>query len=312
MTQHRTPLRYPGGKQKLTPFVIELLKSNNLIGGHYVEPYAGGAGVAMELLIAGYVKRVHLNDSSLPIYAFWKSITSQPEEFCRRISSASLSIGEWRKQREILRNPTNHDLIDLGFSTFYLNRCNRSGVLTGGVIGGLSQTGPWKIDARFPKKELIKRVETIGEKADAIVLRNWDAEKFLRNHVSKLSRQTLIYCDPPYFEKSSRLYLDHYIESDHQRISETIQTDLIHKWIVSYDGAPEILKYYKPRRKFVYDLQYNASRAYKGREVFIFSDDLLIPEASSLPFINIGLSENKKLFRLRKESFLARGSSNHA
>lgn len=299
MSQHRTPLRYPGGKQKLTPFIFELLKCNELIGGHYVEPYAGGAGVAIELLVSGFVERIHLNDSSVQVYSFWKAITSDPDEFCRRISRASLSIKEWKKQREVMREPENHDLMDVGFSTFYLNRCNRSGVLSGGAIGGLEQKGEWKLDARFPKKELIKRIEVIGERASRITLHNWDAEKFLLKHVSKLPAQTLIYCDPPYFEKSSRLYLDRYDEADHKHISDTIQNSVLHKWVVSYDKAPKILKYYKQRRKFIYDLQYNASRVYKGREVFVFSDDLLIPRTSSLSFVDVALRRSHRLPRFK-------------
>jgi DNA adenine methylase len=291
MSQHKTPLRYPGGKQKLTPFILEVLETNNLLGGHYVEPYAGGAGVAIELLINKNVECIHLNDSSYPIYAFWKSIKSEPEAFCRRISRVGLNIDEWRKQKSILQNPTEHDEISVGFATFYLNRCNRSGVLTGGVIGGLDQQGQWKIDARFPRNELIKRVEAIGDRAKSIRLRNWDAERFIREYIPRLPDTTLVYCDPPYYERSRGLYLDKYAQDDHQHISKVIQTALHLPWIVSYDGVEQILQYYKPRKKFLYNLQYNAAKAYKGTEVFIFSDKVKIPKTSSLPFINESLKK---------------------
>mgnify|MGYP000854491362 CR=1 FL=1 len=286
MSKYRTPLRYPGGKQRLTPFIAELLTENELVGGHYVEPYAGGAGVAFDLLIDDFVSHIYLNDSSMPIYAFWKSVISNPDELCRRILNASLNVEEWKKQRDILRNPNEHDEIDLGFSTLYLNRCNRSGVLTGGVIGGLSQTGEWKMDARFPRNELIRRIEVIASKRDAITLRNWDAEKFILEYVPDLPSNTLVYCDPPYFLQSRGLYLNHYKEQDHARVAKVIQEQLSKKWVVSYDNAEEILSYYRERRKFVYYLQYNASRAYKGQEVFIFSDDLAIPSHSSLSYID--------------------------
>ena len=167
MSKFRTPLRYPGGKQKLAPFIAEVIKANGLEGGEYAEPYAGGAGVAIELLLSGLVSKVHLNDSSYPIYAFWRSILKNPELFCRKISGASLTIEEWKRHRQILKNPKDHELIDLGFSAFFLNRCNRSGILTAGVIGGLSQTGQWHMDARFPRNELIRRIELIATKKGA-------------------------------------------------------------------------------------------------------------------------------------------------
>lgn len=290
MSQNKTPLRYPGGKQRLTPFIYELLAANGLEGGNYVEPYAGGAGVAMELLISGRMRTVHLNDSSLPIYAFWQASVNHTEEFCNRISRSVLTVDEWRRQREILRHPTEHDEIDLGFATFYLNRTNRSGVLSAGVIGGLDQSGKWKMDARFPRNELIRRIELIGSFSTAIHLSNLDAEQFITEYIPTLPEDTLVYCDPPYFEKASRLYLNHYAPGDHERIATIIQNQGNRRWVVSYDAVSQILGYYAARRKFLYSLQYNAGRAYKGNEVFVFSDNLVVPRTSSLPYIATALT----------------------
>ncbi|MDN7597799.1 DNA methyltransferase [Burkholderia multivorans] len=294
MAQNRTPLRYPGGKQKLTPFVLELLKANDLEGGHYVEPYAGGAGVAMELLADGHVEHVHLNDSSYHVYSFWRSMLDHTDDFCSRISRSLLNVDEWKMHREILRHPEDHSEFEVGFATFYLNRTNRSGVLSGGVIGGLDQSGKWKIDARFPRNELITRIELIASMRESITLHNLDAEKFFATCVKGLPKKSLIYCDPPYFEKASRLYLNHYDPEDHGRIAKTIQKIKRVKWVVSYDGVAPILEYYSERRKFLYQLQYNASRAYKGSEVFIFSDNTVIPRRSSLPYIAKALRSNSQ------------------
>jgi DNA adenine methylase len=286
MGRYRTPLRYPGGKQRLAPFIAELLIHNDLVGGHYVEPYAGGAGVALELLLDGMVSHIHLNDSALPIYAFWRSVVLHPDEMCRRIASASLNVAEWRRRREVVKDPTGHDEVEVGFSTLYLNRCNRSGVLSGGLIGGVGQTGPWNMDARFPRNELVRRIELIAARRDAISLANWDAERFIVDHVPDLPSETLVYCDPPYFTKNSRLYLDRYQQSDHARVAGIIQQRLSHRWVVSYDDAPEIWAYYEGRRAFAYYLQYSALRPREGREVFIFSDDLQVPTRSSLANVN--------------------------
>jgi DNA adenine methylase len=290
MIRYRTPLRYPGGKQKLTPFINEILETNDLIDGQYVEPYAGGAGVAIELLLSGRVKRVILNDASFAVYAFWRSIVDEPEKFCRKISAASLTIPEWRRQKEIMLNPEGASLLDLGFSLFFMNRCNRSGIPTAGVIGGYAQTGQWKIDARFTKKELIKRVEAIAEHSDKFVLSCMDAEKFILQKVNKLTGKTLVYLDPPYFEKSPRLYLNSYVPEDHTRIAKLIRKELKQNWIVSYDNAPQILKAYAGEKSFVYDLQYNAGKVRLGKELFVFSKSLKIPSGSKIPTIDEALS----------------------
>ena len=298
MTQNRTPLRYPGGKQKLTPFVLEIIRANGLEGGGYVEPYAGGAGVAMELLVGGHVGHVYLNDSSYHIYSFWHSVLTRTEEFCSKIARSLLNVDEWRVHREILKNYERHTEFEVGFATFYLNRTNRSGVLNAGVIGGLDQSGKWKIDARFPRNELIRRIELIGSLRDSITLFNLDAEDFFSYKLSMIPKKSLVYCDPPYFEKANRLYLNHYQPSDHERIAKTIQELEGIKLIVSYDGVNPILDYYVKRRKFLYQLQYNASRAYKGNEVFIFSDNVVIPRSSILPYISEAIKKNSQYLHI--------------
>lgn len=288
MARHRTPLRYPGGKQRLAPFISEVLDANDAESWSYVEPYAGGAGVGMELLLDNRVRRVYLNDSSRPIYAFWRSVLDQPDAFCSRISRAALTLETWRKHRDVVRDQSKHDLLDLGFSTFFLNRCNRSGVLTGGVIGGQQQQGDWLIDARFPRAELIRRVEAIATRANRVSVTNLDAEVFLATKVAKLPAETLVYCDPPYFARAKRLYLDSYTEADHARLAKAIQK-VKQPWLLSYDSHATIAALYQDRRQFTYRLSYSAISAYAGRELFIFSDKLKVPATSALSYVADGL-----------------------
>lgn len=290
MGRFKTPLRYPGGKQRLTPFIIELLEANS-IDGHYIEPYAGGAGVAMELLLSKKVTNIHLNDSYIGIYAFWYAVINHPEELCRKILSASMTVEEWRKRQQIVKEGNQDDLLELGFSTFYLNRCNRSGVIKAGVIGGLNQSGNYKMDARFNRNDLINRIESIALYKDKIHISNMDAEFYIDNYLPNIPNNSLIYLDPPYYNKASGLYLNSYKNEDHSRIGDKIQTDIRQNWILSYDGVQEILDIYSKRRHFLYDLQYSAQTVKKGKEVFIFDDNITLPKECSLNYVNEGLKK---------------------
>jgi len=278
----------------LAPFISEVMRENGLLGGHYAEPYAGGAGVAVELLLKGDVAEVHLNDSCTAVYAFWKSILRDTEAFCRRVSRASLTVSEWRRQKIIMTRCDEYDTLDIGFSFFYLNRVNRSGIISGGLIGGLAQEGKWRMDARYPRTELVRRIENIARKQKFIHLRNWDAERFISDYVPRLPKHSLIYCDPPYYNKAERLYLNHYKPNDHRRIAKVIQK-MKYRWMVSYDSAPEILHYYSHRRAFIYGLQYNAAKVHVGKEVFFLSDDLALAPRSSVTAIDRALSAPKSV-----------------
>ena len=292
MGRFKTPLRYPGGKQRLTPFIIEILKCNS-IDGHYIEPYAGGAGVAMELLLSKQVTDIHLNDSYIGIYAFWYAVINHTEELCRKILSASMTVDEWRRRQMIVKEANKDDLLELGFSVFYLNRCNRSGVLKAGVIGGLNQSGNYKMDARFNRNDLISRIESIALFKEKIHISNMDAEFYINNYLPNIPNNSLIYLDPPYYNKASGLYLNSYKNEDHSRIGRKIQSGIKQNWILSYDGVEEILDIYTKRRHFLYDLQYSAQTVKKGKEVFIFDDNLVLPQQCSLKYVNEGLKNVK-------------------
>jgi DNA adenine methylase len=273
-----TPLRYPGGKAKLAPYVKSLMKENRLLDGEYVEPYAGGAGIALELLFHEYVSRVHINDISQPVHAFWKSVLNHTEELCRLVVGTPLTVAQWDKQKKILGHPGDHDEIEVGFAMFFLNRTNRSGILNGGIIGGRDQTGPWKIDARYNAKELAHRIESIARMKDRIKLTRQDGLKFLKNGISKWPKETLIYLDPPYYVKGRDLYYDFYEHKDHELVAKFIMQDVERqRWIVSYDNVPAIRNLYRGARHVVYDIGYSARSASRGSEVMFFCPTLSVP-----------------------------------
>lgn len=273
-----TPLRYPGGKAKLAWLLKTLLDKNRLCDGVYVEPYAGGAGVALDLLLTGYVRKIQLNDLNPGVFAFWDTVVNEPEALCRKISRATVSIPAWKRHRKVIENYHSADRLELAFAFLFLNRTNRSGIINAGVIGGLDQSGTWKIDARFYRETLIDRIELIAEHADKIEVSNEDAVKFLRKIDRVLPQKSLIYLDPPYFVQGKRLYDNFYNPEDHQAIA-TLVSQLKAPWMVSYDDTPEIRAMYRSFRQSSHALRYSAQNVYQGAEVLVFSDGLMLPDS---------------------------------
>ena len=271
---YHTPLRYPGGKAKFAPKIKSIIENNDL-HGHYVEPYAGGAGVALDLLFSGVCTDIHINDLDLAIYHFWKSITEETEDFIRLVSKTDVTIEEWHKQKEILKQD-DISPIERGFAAFFLNRTNRSGILKGGVIGGLQQLGNYKLDCRFNKETLIKRIQKIGSLSNKIHVYNQDTEKWLLEIDNLIPSNSLIYLDPPYYEKGQGLYRNFYNHQDHKSIKEKL-IKVKTPWVVSYDNNQNIRDIYQQYRQEEYILNYSASKKMKATEVIIYSDSIKLP-----------------------------------
>jgi len=274
--RYSTPLRYPGGKSKLANFMRLVFEENNCISGHYIEPYAGGAGVAFHLLFGGYASHIHINDLDKSIYAFWQAILEDTDNMCRLIYDTSVNMEHWLEQKQVQLHPEQYSTLEIGFSTFFLNRTNRSGIINGGVIGGKDQDGFWRLDARYNKSSLISRIERISRFGDNITVYNLDATEFIITVVPVLPLKSIIYLDPPYYAKGSDLYENHYDYSDHLLISRLVN-DIRQKWIVSYDDVLEVRELYQHYRNMPYKLSYSAAERYRGSEIMFFSDDLIIP-----------------------------------
>jgi len=288
-----SPLRYPGGKNKLSKFIASICKENN-IDGHYVEPYAGGASIALHLLFNGHVGEVTINDYDKAIYAFWYSVLKDTEKFCRKIRNTEVSIKSWRKQKKIQNNKDNEkNLLKLGFSTFFLNRTNYSGIVDGGMIGGALQSGEYKIYCRFNKEELIDRIRFIAIHRKHIHLENLDALDLVRK--IKKNKNTVFYFDPPYYLKGPSLYMDHYEHSDHKSVSAKIRKIKNARWIVSYDNTPEIKKMYASCFKKEFTFFHTAYKARVGKEVLFFSDNIVVPKIASLLLSRVPPKNNPRL-----------------
>lgn len=217
-----TPLRYPGGKSQLSPVIVDILSRNDMLYGEYAEPFAGGAGIAMTLLLNNYVSGIYLNDVDPSIYSFWHSVLNHTEALCDLVEGADVTIAEWHKQRAVFRGPRASSHLKRGFATLFLNRTNRSGILKGGVIGGLEQTGNFKLDCRFNKVDLMRKIRRISAYRDQISLTSLDALKFIKTVLPQSAKHTLVNLDPPYFGKGPELYTNFYAAEDHALLASAV------------------------------------------------------------------------------------------
>lgn len=253
---------------------------NDLFGCSYFEPFAGGAGAALRLLGEGIVSELHLNDVDPCITAFWRAVLHEPERFADAIGSVPVNMEEWKRQQSVCRSADTTAPFELGFATFYLNRCNRSGILFGAApIGGRAQTGKWKMDVRFYRKSLAERVRAVAQKRDRIHVTNMDAREFL---VKRLPRgwerkRVFAYLDPPYYSNGNRLYLNFYEDQDHRELSRYLQRQGTLPWVMSYDDAPFIRDLYATCTISHLSLQHSLQQKKQARELLITPSHVMIP-----------------------------------
>lgn len=278
-----SPLRYPGGKGSLYRFLTDLLDLNDLRGCTYYEPFAGGAGAALNLLYRDVVERVHINDADPRVYAFWSAVFKENDRFVERIHSVPLDIAEWHRQSEICTKPSGRKQFDLGFAAFYMNRCNRSGVLNGaGPIGGYEQQGKWRLDVRFARENLADRVIALGAMRRRILVTGLDAIDFLKRFLpaGRGRAKVFVYADPPYVDKGKRLYLNAYCAKDHSNFARYLGQQKTLPWLVSYDDAPLIRKLYRKHQMSMLPIRYSLQHKRAAEELLIAPHRLYIPAAS--------------------------------
>ncbi len=270
-----TPLRYPGGKARFSPLLERLIRDNNLDGGHYFEPFAGGCGLALILLIDNVVDEIHINDIDPAVADFWKAAVNQSAQLIEMVASADVSIEAWHHWRSVMTGKTQASDLERGFATLFMNRTNRSGILKGGVIGGKLQAGKYKLDARFMRQKICERLERIGALSQRINVYEEDALTILQRCSQFLPVKTLVYLDPPYYVKGAGLYRNSYKDDDHKAIAKLMLSgSFTFPWIVSYDNAEEIRCMYGDTNMVTYGLNYTAQRRYVGDEVMFFSENL--------------------------------------
>jgi DNA adenine methylase len=284
-----SPLRYPGGKSRIFPFVTKLFYENDLIGTSYAEPYAGGCGLALKLLFGEFVDKIYINDLDRAIYAFWKTVLDYPEDLCKWIIDVKVDIATWRKYKHVYVNNATFSDLELAKATFFLNRTNVSGVMTGGMIGGLAQESKYGIDARFYRSESVNKIQRIAALKERIQVSDMDGITFVRR-LDRRKESIFIYLDPPYVHKASELYMNHYSRKDHKRLSRFVK-QMKKQWMLSYDQNDFVLQLYDERKKLFHSLNRGTSKNVVGNEIIVFSDNLSFENSASYLRLPISVAE---------------------
>lgn len=267
-----SPLRYPGGKNKTYEYIKKLVEVNNI--STYIEPFAGGAAVALRLLLNNDVKKIIINDYDRSIFSLWNVIVHDSENLIELILNTPITIDEWYKQKEIQSKKENIDELSLAFSTLFLNRTNRSGIIKAGVIGGKDQSGKYKLDCRFNKKKIIEKINNIAKQKHRIEIYNMDAQEFIVQIIKK-TRKSLTFFDPPYYEKGPDLYTNFYTHQDHVNLAHTINKEMKNRyWILTYDISEQIEELYNKYNMIKYYLNYSIATPMKGQEFLFYSKKL--------------------------------------
>jgi len=272
-----SPLRYPGGKSALAGLLSDIRKLNGLGNRCIAEPFAGGAGAALTLLFLEHAHRIHINDADPAIYDFWWTLVNRPRPFLEMLSNTRVTIPEWRRQRAVYREDCATSRLRRGFSTFFLNRCNRSGIImNGGPIGGVNQTGAWKLHARFNKTELRRRCEKVAEYRERIRVSCDDGIRFIQTIDPK---STFLFVDPPYFKKGPTLYLNALDDEYHMALAARLKTMQDAAWVLTYDDCPEVRRMYRGWAAIKpFSLRYAAADRRPGNEILITPKWMRLPK----------------------------------
>lgn len=279
-----SPLRYPGGKTQLYTFISYIIEENNYTT--FYELCAGGANLSLLLLKNKIVNKVIINDYDKGIYSLFFNTLNYPKKLIELIKTVPFDFNDEyspsflayyhkikKHYNDNLNQYTNTD-INLAFETLFLNRTNYSGIIIkSNPIGGLQQNGKYKLNCRFNKKALIKKINLIHTFKNNIILKNQDINQFLASN--KFNQNTLIFIDPPYVKQGNSLYTCGFNSKQHQQLADNIKK-IKSPYIITYDDDKLIQNIYSHQNMYYYSLKYSSNNKNKGNhfELMITSSNL--------------------------------------
>ena len=239
-----SPLRYPGAKRRLSGYIAEVLRVNDLRPKIFTEPFAGGASVALQLLQDNLVDTIALGEVDPLIASFWKIVFNEPEWLIDQIENIPVTLEMWSYYKEG-RFRTNRDR---ALACLFLNRTSFSGILaqTAGPLGGYKQESPYPIDCRFPVSTIRKRIlqaAALRERVLFVRRGDWSETIAKIEDFGYATGEVFYYLDPPFYSKADKLYRFFFDDAGHDALHQAL-VKIEQPWLLSYDTADQILKLY--------------------------------------------------------------------
>jgi DNA adenine methylase len=281
-----SPMRYPGGKRKLAPYIAEAIRMNGLHPRLFVEPFAGGASVSIYMLEQGLVDQIALGEKDELVAAFWKTVFFDHEWLINQLENIQPSLEMWIDFRET--EPQNDR--ERALKCLFLNRTSFSGILnkTAGPLGGRKQASRYPIDCRFYPQTVIQRIRALAALAGRVCfvhLGEWQETVTRAEQIHFDKQDTFFYLDPPFYQKADRLYRYWFDEMAHQALRDQI-SGLNGYYVLSYDAAQPIIDMYSDngsaarRVEILYSVTSNDKR--KAEELII-SNLQFLPKPDTRP-----------------------------
>lgn len=280
--RYLSPLRYPGGKARMSAHLAEVFaQQHGLLDVEvWMEPFAGGAGAALTLLDEDQVSEAWLVERHPALAAFWRAVVEQGDELAARVEVLHVDMTTWDEARHVVGAVSAGEQLpdlDAGLAAFVVNRCSRSGIVTAnaGPMGGKHQRGRWTVASRWNAVALAERIRHVHTLGPRIRITEGDGIE----HIAELDGsvgiedELFLFVDPPYIREGNRLYANGMTGAGHQRLADALRATPA-RWLLTYDDEPAVHEsLYPTERVLAYDISNTANRQRVAREFAVFSDN---------------------------------------
>ena len=272
---NRSPLRYPGGKQRAAKTIANRFDGCDQVASLFL----GGGAVELELADRG--KSVITTDLFRPLASFWLQLKADCEELSNRSEQElGLSKDRFRSLQSELREMSNNiaDTFEEAWRFFVLNRSSFSGTtLAGGMSSG----------QRFTPSSIERLCQTDLNRVDVI----WGDYFEALMSTEAFSVCDGIYADPPYaLEKGGKLYGDKgdlHINLDHRLFAERmlpLRDQSSVPVVISYNDKPLVRDLFEGWTIEPISWAYGMNASKKSNEILITNfpmTEITFPEVGS-------------------------------
>lgn len=281
--RYLSPLRYPGGKATIAQHLgdVYLAQDGHMPIEIWIEPFAGGAGAALDLLTRDVVDEAWLIDAHPALAAFWGTVIDDGERLAAVVAATVPTMQLWEQSREVLE-AGDVGTFDLAYAAFVINRCSRSGIVAprSGPMGGRHQTGRYTIASRFNGPPLADRILHVHSLRSRLRVHHGDGIGYIEQlNDSGIVDEVVLFVDPPYIREGNRLYANGLDPAAHQRLSAALHATEA-RWLLTYDNHCDVQDVLYPDHRVVpFNIRNTANRARLATELAVLSNNLQVDES---------------------------------